>query len=169
MDAASRRQLAGDLARLADGDRSAIEPVFATLRPFVTAYCGRILNDSSEAEDVAHDALLRIFANVSRYDSSRDPIPWVLAFAVNACRTAKRRRLRRRTEPEVDPSMNAAQQEALLERELRDAVVATIDALSPTDAEALRIAMGERPSDATFRKRVSRAMARFRLAWRHDD
>jgi len=169
VDAASKRQLGDDLARLADGDRSAIEPAFAALRPFVTAYCRRILSDGGDAEDAAHEALLRVFANASQYDSSRDPIPWVLAFAVNACRTAKRRRLRRREDPEVDRSMNPAQQDALLERELREAVVATIDALSPTDAEALRIAMGERPSDATFRKRVSRAMARFRLAWRHDD
>jgi RNA polymerase sigma-70 factor (ECF subfamily) len=169
VDAASRRQLAADLARLADGDRSAIEPAFAAMRPFVAAYCRRILQDGTDAEDAAHDALLRLFANATRYDADRDPIPWVLAFAVNACRTTKRRSLRRREAPEVDVSMNPAQQDAILERELREAVVATIDALSPMDADALRVAMGERPSDPTFRKRVSRAMARFRLAWRHDD
>jgi DNA-directed RNA polymerase specialized sigma24 family protein len=166
MDAAARRQLSLDLGRLASGDRSALDPAFEVLRPFVVDYCRRVLAGRGDPEDAAHEALLTLFANVHRYDAERDPVPWVLAFAVNACRTALRRIARRREVPAADDPRHDA---SAIELELRDAVMSTIGSLSTLDADTLRLAMGERPADATFRKRLSRAMARFRIAWRQDD
>src|SRR5437868_6647304 len=109
MDAGRKRQLAAHLARLADGDRSALAPVFAVLRPFVLAYCERALAGSPDAEDATHEALVRIFANAHRYDATRDPIPWVLAFAVNASRTVRRRHVRRRESEQAELPSDANQ------------------------------------------------------------
>lgn len=53
----------------------------------------------------------------------------------------------------------------VLDAELRAAVHTTLASLSPLDAETLALAMGDRPTGATFRKRLERAIGRFRTAW----
>lgn len=165
MEADERASLRADLARVADGDRVALEPAFARLHPLVLGFCRRVL-DGPTAEDVAQDALVNLFAHVGDYDADRDPVPWVLAFAANACRTARKRVDRRRERD--DPPELASDTDPLAEvidAQLRDAVRATLATLSPLDAETLALAMGERPPGATFRKRFERASARFRAAW----
>jgi RNA polymerase sigma-70 factor (ECF subfamily) len=165
VEADERASLRADLARVADGDRAALEPAFARLHPLVLGFCRRVL-DGPTAEDAAQEALVSLFAHAGDYDPQRDPVPWALAFAANACRTARKRTLRRPEGGEVPdlpggPDPGAA----LVEAELRAAVHATLALLSPLDAETLALAMGERPPGATFRKRVERASARFRAAW----
>jgi RNA polymerase sigma-70 factor (ECF subfamily) len=164
LDADERRRLQRDLARLADGDRTALEPVFERLHPFVTAFCHRVLDDG--ADDAAHEALLSLYAHVGGYDPERDPLPWAVAFAVNACRTSRRRQQRRREGGEVpDAPSRTTPESELLDAELRAVVHATLATLSPVDAETLALAMGDRPAGATYRKRLERAIARFRAAW----
>ncbi len=153
------------LARGADGDRAALDQAFARLRPLVLDLCQRLLPGEA-AQDAAQDALLKLFYHLGDYDETRDPVPWALAFASNACRTARKRRLRRREQP--DPPERQAEgdpETATLEAELRAAVLATIGGLSPLDAETLALSMGERPNNPTFRKRLERAMVRFRALW----
>lgn len=167
MDAHEREALRLDLARLADGDRAALQPAFARLQPLILRFCQRLL-DPQAAEDAAQDALVALFSHASSYDDSRDPVPWALAFASNACRTIRRREGRRREEPGPPdlPSSAPSPESTLLDVELRAAVRATLSGLSPPDAETLALAMGERPNNPTFRKRLERASARFRAAWR---
>lgn len=153
------------LVRGADGDRAALEAAFARARPLVLDLCRRVLGDLN-AEDAAQDALIKLFHHMHAYDRTRDPVPWVLAFATNACRTQRRQRDRRREQPDPPEQRSSEDAEgALLEAELRAAVQATMGALSPLDAETLALAMGERPRDATYRKRLERAMTRFRAIW----
>ena len=165
MEADERASLRADLARVADGDRTALEPAFVRLHPLVLGFCRRVL-DGPSAEDAAQEALVNLFAHVGDYDAERDPVPWALAFAANASRTARKRVIRRREQSEVpDLATHADPDAALMDAELRAAVQATLATLSPLDAETLALAMGERPLGATFRKRLERASARFRAAW----
>ena len=150
---------------MADGDRAALEPAFARLHPLVLGFCRRVL-DGPTAEDAAQEALLNLFAYSGEYDASRDPVPWALAFASNACRTARKRTLRRREQGEVPDLPGDVEPEGpLMDAQLRGAVQTTLASLSLLDAETLALAMGDRPSGATFRKRLERASARFRAAW----
>jgi RNA polymerase sigma-70 factor (ECF subfamily) len=59
-------------------------------------------------------------------------------------------------------------EEAAIDRDLRAAAEAVLGELRPIDVETiLAIASGQQAvQGATFRKRVERALARFRLAWR---
>ena len=157
--------MCSDLARAADGDRAALEPAFVRLYPLVLGLCRRLL-DGPAAEDAAQDALVNLFAHVGEYDPERDPVPWALAFGSNACRTARKRAVRRREQGDVPEIGGASDPETdLADAELRAAVQATLVTLSAIDAETLACAMGERPQGATFRKRLQRASARFRAAW----
>jgi len=165
VEADERASLRADLARVADGDRAALEPAFARLHPLVLGFCRRVL-DGPPAEDAAQEALVNLFAHSGAYDAARDPVPWALAFASNACRTARKRTIRRREQGDVPELPDDAEPEApLVDGQLRAAVQATLATLSPLDAETLALAMGDRPSGATFRKRLERASARFRAAW----
>ena len=153
------------MARGADGDRAALDEAFARARPLVLAVCQRALGDD-HAEDAAQEAMINLFFHLGSYDEARDPVPWVVAFAVHASRTALKRRIRRRELP--DPPERIAEgdpEQAAIEAELRAAVRATLDEMSALDAETLALALGERPNHPTFRKRLERAMSRFRALW----
>lgn len=160
------------MARAADGDRAAVEPLFHALWPIVHAYTRRFLGDATLAEDCAQDALVQLFAQLERYDRSRDALAWALTLATWQCRSA-RRKLQRRAEcddtapvPIVDGSTVAE------DRELARAALAMLATLAPrdievitasiTDDDALRSAL----EPATFRKRLERALARLRISWR---
>ena len=165
MDAQERAALRADLSRVADGDRSALEPAFGRLQPLVSGFCKRLL-DGAAAEDASQEALLTLFSHAAHYDRERDPVPWALAFASNACRTTRKRRLRRQEQADPPEQPSGDDPEAqLLDLEIRAAVQATLGALSPLDAATLSLALGDRPPGATFRKRLERASARFRAAW----
>ena len=165
------------MTRLADGDRSAFHPAFEALWPILRRFMGRHLSPP-EAEDAAQEALLKIFRQVSRFDSSRSAMAWVIGVAGFEIRTARRRQHRRREAPDgekallthADPSQNP--EEAAVLRDLEDTVREALGDLSPEDAETLRLySQGRRPTVAagTFRKRVQRALARVRNNWRVTD
>jgi RNA polymerase sigma factor (sigma-70 family) len=173
-----REALQGYLERLADGDREAFPPVFLRLWPLLRGFAARCL-PAAEAEDAAQEALLRVFSRAAEFDRRRDALSWVLAIGAYEIRSARRRRQRRqaREHPAADEgaaamadpgrSPEAAAAAAELERELAAALLR----LRPGDAETLlAYARGERPNlpAPTFRKRVERALARLRGAWRLD-
>jgi RNA polymerase sigma-70 factor (ECF subfamily) len=168
-----RAELRRLMERLADGDRAAFGPAFAMLWPQLRAFAGRLVG-ATDGEDAAQVALLRIFARASEYDRSRDALAWALGIAAWECRTLRRKRERRREGSALAPAVDGAAaagpspEETLIDGDLRAAAAEVLGTLRPLDVETiLAIAGGERPVEgATFRKRVERAMARFRLAWR---
>jgi RNA polymerase sigma factor (sigma-70 family) len=163
-----RAQLSRLMARLADGDRAAFRPAFALLWPLLRAFAGRYVG-TADAEDAAQSALLAVFSRASELDRDRDAASWALGIAAWECKTLRRKRQRRREEHRAPPDRESPQQspeEALSERDLQEAVQQTIGSLRPLDAETLLALAAGTASGATFRKRVSRALARFRIAWR---
>ncbi len=166
-----RAQLDRWMADAADGDREAIEPLFRALWPIVTRYAMRFLGDATLAEDCTQETLARLFGQLDRYDRSRDAVTWVLAIATWQCRTARRRVTRSREGGElVEPVIDGV---ALAEdRELVRAALATLGSLAPRDLEVIAASLDDEDdirdalAPATFRKRLERALGRFRMSWR---
>jgi RNA polymerase sigma-70 factor, ECF subfamily len=173
MDADDRRRLQEALARLADGDRAAFHPVFTLCWPLVRGFTAALLRGAPDAEDVAQDALLRVFARASEFDRSRAALPWILGIAFHQCRTHRRRTLRRRedalTGAERVPSVGSPEAD-LLRGDLVRAAREVLASLPPLDMETLVAALdGAAPpgvAPATFRKRLERARERLRRAWK---
>lgn len=159
------------MARLADGDRAAFADVYASVRPPVLALARRLV--ASEAvEDAAQLALIDVFENAHVYDPSRDALAWVLGITAYKCRTLEKKRVRRRiAEPSAgDRAAEDPDPAFVAERaDLLRAAHEILGEMSPHDAEAILASAGfvERPeiSGATYRKRLERALVRFKRIW----
>jgi RNA polymerase sigma-70 factor (ECF subfamily) len=165
-----REQLDRWMTAAADGDRTAVDPLFQALWPIVARYAQRFVGDAALAEDVAQDALVKLFGQLDRYDRSRDALTWTLAIATWQCRTARRKVHRR---GEVADVPEGAVDGALIaeERQLVREALTTLDSLAPRDIEVIAAALDDgdlrdRIAPATFRKRLERALARLRIMWR---
>ena len=170
MDPGARAALQRGMSRLADGDREAFAPVFAALWPVLRAFAARVLPVAAEAEDAAQTALLKVFSRAAEFDPGREALPWALGIAAYECRTLRKSRARRREEPtqaSPEPADARTPEDAAIERDLQAAAAEVLDGLRALDAETLlAAARGERDPSATFRKRLERAVARFREQWR---
>ena len=81
MDRSQREQLNEWMVSLADGDRGAFGAVYETIRPILARFAERSLGNSTDAEDVAQEALLKVFRRASEFDREREALPWVLGIA----------------------------------------------------------------------------------------
>jgi len=181
----NRRQLPSADSALVEGVRRQ-EPV--ALGRFFDLYFDRIyglayrlLGSRALAEDAAQEVCYRIQRGAHRLDPARDPAPWVLAVAMNTCRSIRRSsqtRWWRRTrslesttgEPValVDPALGP--EERLLaqerERQVQEALVRLDQRLAEVvilhDYQGLdhkEIAQALDLSHEAVRKRYSRALA----------
>src|SRR3954471_7916602 len=85
----------------ADGERAAVDPLYGALWSPCVAYATRFLGDAALAEDVAQEALVRLFGQLPRFDRDRDALTWALAIVTWECRTTRQRRARRREDAVV--------------------------------------------------------------------
>ena len=80
----AREKLAAAMARLAEGDRSALEEVYRATSAKLYGICLRILKDEKEAEDALQDVYLNLWRRADRFDPTRaSPISWLATFARN--------------------------------------------------------------------------------------
>lgn len=180
MSEGERARLQELVTRLADGDRSAIEPTFALLWPIVKHYALRALPVPADAEDVAQQSILKVFEQVADYDRARDAVAWALTIASFEVRTIRRKALRRReiaSELADVADAGGDPEQALLERDLESAAREALASLNDEDAAIILAAMADerraragQGKSATLRKRLERALARLRVVWRakHD-
>ena len=161
------------MARLAQGERAAFEPMFRILWPVVRDFCISFLKSEPEGEDAAQQAMTKILARASDYEPHRPALPWALAIAAWESRTERQRRTRRREDSD-ERAYAAASPEApeddLVERDLVRAASSAMGELSASDQDVLLATFLEEAADvtgATLRKRRERAVKRLRLAfWR---
>jgi RNA polymerase sigma-70 factor (ECF subfamily) len=167
----ARAEIQALLVRLSEGDRSAVEPTFRALWPILAKFSARALGGAAEGEDAAQQAIVKVFGQAVSFDPKRDGLAWALTIAAYECRTVRRRTGRRREEGVEAAALRATHEtpEALaVQRDLVEAANEVLGSLREEDARAILAALGDaRPEgDATFRKRLQRALARLRLAWR---
>src|SRR5260370_37368661 len=71
-------------ARVAGGDRAALQIVYQDTCAKLFGVCLRILNDKSEAEDVLQEVYLTVWRKAASFDPARaSPITWLVAVARN--------------------------------------------------------------------------------------
>jgi RNA polymerase sigma-70 factor (ECF subfamily) len=74
------------------GDASAYRELVECYESDVMTLCVRLLRHHQDAEDVAQETFLRVFRSLHRWDQQRPLRPWIMAIAVNRCRTCIERR-----------------------------------------------------------------------------
>lgn len=173
MDTGERARLSELMARAADGDRRALDPLLAALWPRLRGFCARLVS-AADADDATQETLVKLCARLATYDRSRDALTWALTLAAWECRTVRTRSRRRAGAVSTDRLVAAERPDELVaRRELLEAARDVVGALSPGDAATLVAAWSDERGDvapATFRKRLERALTRFRASWRsrHD-
>ena len=170
-----REQIHSWMVRLADGDRSAFDPLYRSTRPLLDNFAARLVATRDEAEDAAQQALLTVFFRAARFDPKRDALSWIFGIVANECRT--RRRSRQRRDRALERFGNQATtaepmpiEDDVIERDLATAATEVLAGLPARDIETIVADLRDsRPASvapATFRKRLERARRRLRQAWR---
>lgn len=67
-------------------DPEALGALFECYFDRVYAVIYRLLGERALAEDVAQEVFLKVYRAAHRMDPERDPLPWLMAIAHNACR-----------------------------------------------------------------------------------
>src|SRR2546423_2517613 len=72
------------IKRIATGDRDAFAQLYDRFSRPLLATAFRILNDSTEAEDIVHDVFVSLWSKASDYDASRGAaFSWAIALTRN--------------------------------------------------------------------------------------
>jgi RNA polymerase sigma factor (sigma-70 family) len=159
------------MARLAQGEREAFDPLFRALYPRAMRLM-RVELPSDRAADAAQSALMRVFARAGDFHAGKPVLPWFYAILANELRTERRRAgTRRKRDADeqlaIDLPAEGDPERILVERELHDALARAIASLDDDSARTISFMLQgvERPpvSATAFRKRISRAYARLRL------
>lgn len=178
MSPANRASLNKQLIRLADGDRNAFDSIYEAAWPIASRFASRMVQGSVEAEDVAQQALLKVFHRISEFDRTKDALSWILGITAFECKTARQKIKRRRENFNSEDVLveksdhQASAEEQLVSKSIEDGIQAALAGLSIQDQDTIKIAIFEmdRPEipAATFRKRLERAFDRLREKWRDE-
>jgi RNA polymerase sigma-70 factor (ECF subfamily) len=163
------------LTRSAGGDRRAFDRIVARYGPLALRLAARIAPDRHSAEDIAQEAMVRIWHRAADFDARRARFTtWLYRIVVNLCID-----LRRRPKPlplpenfdMPDPAMGAEQ--ALERDERRAGLARALDELTPGQRAALTLVYDEGLSGAeaaealgVTTKAVERLLARARAQLR---
>ena len=137
------------MARVARGDEPAYRQLARRHLPVAVALARRILGNAADAEDVAQEAMLRVWIHAPRWQPLALFRTWFRRVVVNLCLDRKRRvpwvDLEAAGEL-VDPAANAGEQ---IERSERDKLVqAAIAGLPARQRTAIALTYGEGLSNA---------------------
>ena len=81
------------------GEAPARDELARRMRPMALHWSMRLLGDAEDAQDVAQEALLRLFVHFDRFDTARPPWPWLRRIVTNAAVDTIRSRRRRERSP----------------------------------------------------------------------
>lgn len=133
-----------DVVAARKGDPSAFESLVRSVQRPVYGLALRLLNNESEAAEVAQESFLRAYQNLHRYDESRPFDLWVLAITRNLCLDLLRRRTKVRME-ELEPMKDAlpsgapSQEDGAIARQERQSLEDAMATLSADDREVLAL------------------------------
>jgi RNA polymerase sigma-70 factor (ECF subfamily) len=126
--------------RAQQGDQQALEALVARYDRYVLGVALLTLGDRSEAQDAAQEALIKALRGLKGFKGESAFDTWLYRVTVNTCRDFQRRLARRReTALESEPSQLRADGplQATLDRERRQAVWDAVQALEPSQREAI--------------------------------
>ena len=128
------------IARIAGGDRLAMQTLFARHRTAVYRWLLRFVGNEATAEDLLSDVFLDVWRQADRFQARSSVSTWLLAIArfkaLSARRTRKDAELDETVEATVaDPADNP---EVVLEKKNRDALVReALNSLTPDHKEII--------------------------------
>lgn len=98
---ANRKLVATALARIATGDRNALQTVYRLTSAKLFAVCLRILGERSAAEDALQEVYMTVWRKAAQFDAGlASPMTWLIAIARNrAIDLARARGSSRNMEP----------------------------------------------------------------------
>jgi RNA polymerase sigma-70 factor (ECF subfamily) len=159
------------LARSASGDRRAFDRIVARYGPLALRLAARIAPDRHSAEDIAQEAMVRIWHRAADFDSHRARFTtWLYRIVVNLCIDLRRRPAPVPLPEDFDaPDPAAAAEQALEQEECRTALYRAMDDLTAGQRAALTLVYDEGLSGAeaaqvlgVTTKAVERLLARAR-------
>jgi RNA polymerase sigma-70 factor (ECF subfamily) len=77
---------AEELERVRARDPQALEAFFERYFDRVHGLVYRLVGDRTQAEDVTQEVFIKVYRAIDRLDPARDPGPWLMTIAHNACR-----------------------------------------------------------------------------------
>lgn len=90
MDNEKNRQLGEWISAIAAGDCSAIGKIYESIGKVMYSVAKLYLKDPTDAEDVVHDALLKIVAKAKMYRRNKNAYAWVNTIVKNTAKDALR-------------------------------------------------------------------------------
>ena len=126
------------MARLASGDKDALEELMRRHREAAVAEARRLLGDDALAEDVAQEAFARVYLARGRYREDFAFRTWLMTLVRNLCVDQLRRRKRGPIPTDAlpeRPSPSAESEYLAMERRMR--LWNSLAALPPVDAGLL--------------------------------
>lgn len=140
----AREALRSAMARLARGERQALEDIYRATNVKLFGICYRILGDRKEAEDALQDVYINLWQRADRYDPQRaSPISWLATFARNRAIDRLRTGKVRAGAVEIDEAAPVADEAPLADSVLIDAersarVHTCIETLDPKQRNNIR-------------------------------
>lgn len=80
------------MAKLVDGDKTALVEIMRRYRVKAINFSYRFLGDFDEAEDAAQECFVKVYYNCRRFDLDRSFTPWFYTILTNCCRDRIRKK-----------------------------------------------------------------------------
>jgi RNA polymerase sigma-70 factor (ECF subfamily) len=173
-----RAALSAALARVADGDRAALQEVYRRTSAKLYGVCLRIFPEPEDAQDVLQDAYINVWQRAGSFDPARaSPITWLVTLTRNRAIDRLRQRGKRIMTPIEDVHEIADDRpdaEACLIAADGDARIhGCVEALAKGDASLIRTAFFDGATYAdiaeragiplgTIKSRIRRALMKLR-------
>lgn len=94
-EAREAAELEGLLSRVGTGDKEALGELYIRTHAAVYALALSVLGNTHEAEEICHDAFLRVWDCAAGYRAKGSPMAWLMTVTRNLCLTQLRRKKRR--------------------------------------------------------------------------
>jgi len=113
------------VARIAKGDRRALQILYCRHNVFIYRFVLRFLSDEASAEDVVSDVFLAVWRRAERFEGRSQVSTWLLAIARNKALSRMRARTTEPLDEEIAESVEdlADDPEVTLQKEQRRAIL----------------------------------------------
>lgn len=81
------RRLEKLIADVAEGQASALEQLYDSIKTPVYSYALSLTKNAFDAEDVTHDCVVKVYQSSATYKANGKPMAWILTIAKNLCYT----------------------------------------------------------------------------------